>query len=118
LTGATGPTDDAGATTREVCAVFGRMTTLEGAPESIDEGVRALREQVFPGAKAMDGFKGLIGLADRSTGKMMAVTLWETEEAMKASEEGADQLRVSTADATAARIALVERLEVIFDERV
>jgi heme-degrading monooxygenase HmoA len=97
--------------------VFGRMTTLEGPPESVDEGLRVLREQVFPGAKEMQGFKGMIGLADRSTGRMMTVTLWDSEEAMKASEEGANQLRSAAADATTARIASVERLEVVFDER-
>jgi hypothetical protein len=37
---------------------------------------------------------------------------------MKASEEGANRLRASTSDATSARIASVERLEVVFDERM
>ena len=97
--------------------MFGRMTTLEGSPESVDGGIAALREQVFPGVRDMAGFKGMIGFADRATGKMMAVTLWETEEQMKASEEGANSLRANTAEATSARIANVERLEVVFDER-
>ena len=94
------------------------MTTLEGSPGTVDAGIALLRDEVFPGVREMDGFKGMIAFGDRSSGKMMAVTLWETEEAMKASEEGANQLRASTSDATSARIASVERLEVVFDERV
>jgi heme-degrading monooxygenase HmoA len=94
------------------------MTTLEGSPETIESGLAMLRDEVFPGVRQMDGFKGMIAFGDRSTGKMMAVTLWETEEAMKASEEGANQLRAATSEATSARIASVERLEVVFDERV
>ena len=98
--------------------MFGRMTTIEGSPETVEPAVAMLRDEVAPGVRQMDGFKGMIALADRSTGKMMAVTLWETEDAMKASEEGANRLRASTSDATSARIASVERLEVVFDERM
>ena len=98
--------------------MFGRMTTLEGTPESVDAGVAALRDQVLPTTKAMDGFKGIIAFADRTTGKMMAVTLWESEDAMKASEEGANTLRALSAEATSARIAGVDRLEVVLDERM
>jgi heme-degrading monooxygenase HmoA len=101
-----------------VDAVFGRMTTLEGSPESMDKVLAMLRDEVFPGVREMDGFKGMIAFGHRSTGKMMAVTLWESEQAMKASEEGANQLRASTSEATSGRIASVERLEVVFDERV
>jgi heme-degrading monooxygenase HmoA len=98
--------------------MFGRMTTLEGAPDSVDKGVAALREQVLPGVRDLQGYKGMIAFADRSTGKMMAVTLWESEDAMKASEEAANTVRSSTAEATSARVAGVERLEVVFDERM
>ena len=98
--------------------MFGRMTTIEATPETVDAGVAMLRDEVFPGVRSMDGFRGMLGLGDRSTGKMMAITLWETEEAMRASEEGANQLRAATSEATSARIASVERLEVVFDERV
>ena len=98
--------------------MFGRMSTLEGSPDGVDSGIAALRDQVFPGVRDLDGFRGIIAFADRTTGKMMAVTLWETEEAMKASEEAANQLRSTTSEATSARIAGVERLEVVFDERV
>lgn len=52
-------------------------------------------------------------LADRQSGKVEVVTLWESEEAMRHSEEEADQLRGDTARATGGAIAGVERYEVV-----
>jgi len=98
--------------------MFARMSTLLGSPDSIEPGIASARDQVFPGAKELDGFKGMIALADRSTGKMIAITLWDSEEAMHASEQAAAGLRQTSADESAAQIGGVERLEVVFDERV
>jgi heme-degrading monooxygenase HmoA len=51
-------------------------------------------------------------MGDRETGKLVSVTLWESEEALRASEEAADQLRADAADRTGGAIASVERFEV------
>jgi heme-degrading monooxygenase HmoA len=40
-----------------------------------------------PAAKERQGFKGLFLLTNSDTGKGIALTLWETEEDLKASEE-------------------------------
>jgi heme-degrading monooxygenase HmoA len=98
--------------------MYARLSTLEGSPNGIEQAIASVRDEVWPGAQALDGFKGMTAFVDRATGKMMAVTLWETEEALKASEEAASQLRVDSAEAASARIAGVERFEVVFDERV
>jgi heme-degrading monooxygenase HmoA len=98
--------------------MFARISTLLGSPDSIEPGIASVRDQVFPAAKEMDGFKGMIALGDRSTGKMIAITLWDSEEAMRTSEQAAAGLRQTSADAGAAQIASVERFEVVFDERV
>ena len=65
--------------------------------------------------KEMRGFMGILGLADRATGKMVAVTLWDSEDALKESEEAANQLRSGAASAGAAEIVSVERFEVVAD---
>ncbi len=44
------------------------------------------------------------------------MTLWETEEAMHASEEAANQLRSETAESVSEAIAGVDRYEVTFGE--
>ncbi len=94
-----------------------RVSIFEGSPDEIDEGLRQAREQVLPQVKQMDGFKGLIvkgliALGDRQSGKTLGITLWESEEDMRASEEAANRLREESAEAGGGTVAGVERYEV------
>ena len=92
--------------------MYARISTLEGSPEHIDEGLRQVRENVLPQIQQQEGFKGMVALADRQTGKTLGITFWESEEALKASEEAADRLREDSAEAMSDTIAGVERYEV------
>ena len=96
----------------EACAVYARMSIFEGSPEQLDEGLRQAREEVLPRAKQMEGFKGMIALGDRQSGKTLGITFWESEEAMRASEEAANRLRGESAEVSGGQIAGVERYEV------
>ncbi len=97
-----------------------RVSTLQGPPNQSDEDVeqqlKVLRENVLPTAREMDGYKGVISLADRTSGKGLTLTFWENEEAMKASEEAANKLREQAAREMAEEIAGVERFEVLIHE--
>ena len=93
-----------------------RVSILEGPPDKIDEGFRQVRERVLPRTKQIDGFKGLIALGDRQNGKTLGITFWESEEAMRASEEEANRVRSESAEASGETIAGVERYEVGFFE--
>jgi len=97
---------------RRFVAVYARMSTLEGSPEHIDEGLRQVRENVLPQLKQQEGFEGMVALADRKTGKTLGITFWESEEALKASEEVAERMREDSAEAMSDTIAGVERYEV------
>ena len=92
--------------------MYARISTLEGSPEHIDEGLRQVRENVLPQLQKQEGFKGMAALADRQTGKVLGVTFWESEETLQASEEAADRLREDSAEAMSDTIADVERYEV------
>ncbi len=96
--------------------MYARISTLEGSPEQIDEGLRYVRENVLPQLQQQDGFKGMAALADRQTGRTLGITFWESEEALRASEEAADRLRADSAEAMSDTIAGVERYEVGFME--
>jgi len=74
--------------------------------------LRQVREEVLPRAKQIDGFKGMIALGDRHSGKTLGITFWESEEAMRASEEAADRLREESAEVGGDTIVSVERFEV------
>jgi len=97
-------------------AVHARVSILEGPPDKIDDGLRQVREQVVPQAKQLDGFKGMLALGDRQSGKLLGITFWENEEAMRASEEAANRMRSETAEASEEEITGVERYEVGFFE--
>jgi heme-degrading monooxygenase HmoA len=93
--------------------VAARASLLEGPPEGIDEGIRKAQDEILPRARQLDGWTGVLYLADRATGKTMILTLWESPEALRASEEAATRLRQEAADAGSETIAGVERYEVL-----
>ena len=92
--------------------MFVRMSILEGSPDQVDEGLRHVREQVLPFMQQQDGFKGFIVLSDRQTGKVIGVSLWESEQALRASEEAGDRARGDSAEVVSASGVDVERYEV------
>lgn len=92
--------------------MYARMSTLEGSPDQIDQGLRHVREQVLPLIQQQEGFEGFIVLADRQSGKVIGVSLWESEQAMQASEQVGDRTRSESAEATGGTVAGVERYEV------
>ena len=59
-----------------------RVVTYIGQLGKIDEIVSAFQEQITPSARKQPGFSGGLLLTDRATGKVMVVSLWETEAAM------------------------------------
>ena len=89
-----------------------RMSILEGPPDRMDEGLRHAREQVLPLLHQQDGFKGLVALGDRQSGKLVAIAFWESEQAMQASEDVGNRTRSETAEAMGDTVADVERYEV------
>jgi heme-degrading monooxygenase HmoA len=98
---------------KEERGMHARVSKLEGPPERVNELGRITAEWVAPSLTQMDGFHGILALADRQSGEVQLVTLWESEEAMRQSEEEAEQLRGETARAVGGEIAGVERYEVV-----
>ncbi len=93
-----------------------RLTTLEAPPERMDDATRAVQEQVLPQLQQLDGFKGFIALRDRGSGRLRGVALWESEEALRATDEAAARIRGGVAEATGATVASVENYEVVVFE--
>jgi len=97
--------------------VHARVSTLQGSTGQIDEGIERIRDTTVPAVKEIDGFKGIFSLVDRQTGKGLTVTFWETEEALRASEEKANRLRSEAAEKLGATgEPIVERYEVALYE--
>ena len=88
-----------------------RVTTISGSPAEADAGIDNFRANVVPWVREQG--KGAILLLDRQSGEAIAITLWEDEQAMRASEESANSLRAQAADQMGATQApKIDRYEV------
>ncbi len=96
--------------------MYARVTTLEASPDRMDDATRHVRDQVLPQLQQQDGFKGIIALSDRQSGKVLGIALWESEEALRATEETAARIRGGAAEATGAAAAGAENYEVAIFE--
>ena len=72
--------------------MYARATTLRAAPEHVQEAIVHYQEGI-PSIREISGNRGAFLLVDRSAGKGISVTLWESDEAMQASRKRADELR-------------------------
>jgi len=67
--------------------VYARSTTFNGMPSNIDAGIAFVENEVAPMLERIEGCRGLSMLVDRVTGQCIATSSWESEEAMRASDE-------------------------------
>lgn len=67
--------------------MYARSTTIEAEPSLIDAGIAHLRDDGMPALQRIDGCVGLSLLVDRESGRCIATTSWETQQAMHASAE-------------------------------
>jgi heme-degrading monooxygenase HmoA len=70
-----------------------------------------VRDQVIPRVKDLDGYQGFIGFVDRDSGTFMSFTLWESEDAMRASEDAASQMRSEVTKQITTQEPTVKRFE-------
>ena len=72
--------------------MYARATTLRASPEDVQEQIDHYQEGI-QSVREISGNRGAFLLVDRSAGKAISVTLWESDEAMQASRKRADELR-------------------------
>ena len=78
--------------------MFARSTTIEAQPEAIDAGIAYMSDEVMPALQAMDGCIGMSLLVDRESGRCIATSAWETEDAMRASNDQVAPVRERAAE--------------------
>src|ERR671910_1812144 len=97
--------------------MHGRLTTVEGVPpDKMDDAARHLREQVLPQLQQLDGFEGFIAVRDRENGRLRGLALWESEDALRATDEAAARIRGGVTEATGGTVAGVENYEIVVFE--
>jgi hypothetical protein len=96
--------------------MYARMSTMRAAGDA-EQGRSVIRDQLLPTARQLGGFQGVISIGDSTSGVWRTITLWDTEDDMRASEEQANELRRQAAEAVgAAAEPEVERYEVVYLE--
>ncbi len=96
--------------------MYVRVNTIEGSPDRIDDATTHIQEQTMPQLQKMEGFKGFVALGDRQSGKVLGVAFWESEEALRATEQALSSVRSGAAEAAGGTLASVEEYEVLVNE--
>jgi len=98
--------------------VFGRVTRFAGVADdgTLELYLRLVRERVLPVVRVIPGFSGYLALTDGERGEVLVLTLWASEQQMRASEETTVQLRSEAADKVGATVVSVERFRVAISE--
>jgi heme-degrading monooxygenase HmoA len=91
--------------------MFARVSEVSGASDRVDAGIAHYRDVVLPEVEQMPGFERAYLLIDRGSGRSLSITVWDSEDAMSASDEAAGRLRAQAA-ATVSGQASVSYFEV------
>jgi len=92
--------------------MFARIGTWQGSPDELERWISRAREQVKPSVQQDPGLKAAYWLVDRQGAKGLIVTIWESEEAMRSSEQARARRQAGTSAATGAKVT-TDRYEVV-----
>lgn len=97
--------------------MYVRTTVIQADPAKIDEGIAVVRQEVFPAVSDIDGNVGMSMFVSRESGRCIACTAWESEEAIRESADNVIALRdratqtlgASSSDVMQWEVAVVHR---------
>jgi hypothetical protein len=95
-----------------------RVSWFEGSPNRIDDSVSSVRAETLPKLRKLEGNVGLIALADRNSGRTVGISLWESTDALRRSEEDGERMRRQAAKSSGQRVAGVDRYEVAIAQQL
>jgi heme-degrading monooxygenase HmoA len=92
--------------------MFARIGSWQGSFDELEQWIRRGRDFVKPSLREDAGLKAAYWLVDRGAGQAMIVTLWESEAAMRASEEARLKRQSAMTASTGAKVT-TQRYEVV-----
>jgi len=67
--------------------MFARFTIIHTEIDEIDKAAKIFEESVVPAFQSQKGYQAVYFLSDRTTGKNICVSIWESEEDAISNEE-------------------------------
>jgi heme-degrading monooxygenase HmoA len=92
--------------------MFARVSQYSVDSERLQQEQAEVEEHLLPALRMQPGFSGGLLLANPQKGKVLAVTLWESEQGMHATDEASHWFRVFGAAAVEGTVTDVETYEV------
>jgi heme-degrading monooxygenase HmoA len=95
--------------------MYARLSRFAGLPpERIDETIRGFEEGQLKQLEKQPGYKGVLIGIDRTEGKAVAMTFWESAENLRATDRLAAQARQEAMDAVKpSREPIIDRYEIV-----
>ena len=98
--------------------MYARMNRFAGLPpERIDDTIREFQEGQLQALSQQPGYKGVLIGVDRTEGKSVAITFWESAENLRASDRLANEARQQALESVKpSREPIVDRYEVVMQK--
>jgi heme-degrading monooxygenase HmoA len=97
--------------------MYARVITTQSQPVTIDEGLQIFLNSILPAARQQPGYKGAIWLVDRTAGKAISISLWETGADLRVGEaSGYLQAQIAKALPLITAAPVIETYEVGIQE--
>jgi hypothetical protein len=92
--------------------VYARSTTVQAQLDAIDAGIANIRDKVMPALMEVDGCIGLSLIVDRASGRCIATSAWESDDAMRGSEGQVESIRANAIERFRGTVDSVELWEI------
>jgi len=98
--------------------MFASVTTVCNGGAEVGETARMAGESMATWLRDFDGYLGILIVADSPNGRARIITFWDSIEAIERSERGRTQVRESMVATAGAEVESIERVAVVFEDRV
>jgi heme-degrading monooxygenase HmoA len=98
---------------RKGANMFARTSTWSGSPEALQKWADNALDKVKGFVEGLPGNAGVMFLVDRDDGTALTLTLWDSEDAARATDDFAEQSRATTVAATGTELVAQGRFEVL-----
>lgn len=93
-----------------------RTGYFELSPDRVDAAVAAFEEEQLPRYRQQGGYKGFTLLANRSSGKVLGVSFWESQDDLRSSDQLGTEAREAIQQAGGGGSIVREDWEVAVDD--